>query len=160
MSLTIDRNDPDLGHGSDKEKTSQNKKYLVLSDEEIAKGLVRPIRTKYIHVGEKIEYSKVKNISILPESEQNLGYYGYLEYNESEYPLVGRGVSKQYYEDFITKKSHTGGCGVETKMHEKIAETYARDPKFYGATYCVGCGKHLPVSEFVWSDNEDEQVGS
>lgn len=160
MSLTIDRNDPDLGHGSDTEKASQNKKYLVLSDEEIAKGLVRPVRTKYVHVGEKIEYSKVKNINILSESEQNLGYYAYLEYTDAEYPLVGRAVSKQYYEDFIAKKSHSGGCGVETKMHEKIAETYARDPKFYGATYCVGCGKHLPVSEFVWSDNEDEQVGS
>ncbi|HEY0108790.1 MAG TPA: hypothetical protein VGB67_04125, partial [Fibrella sp.] len=41
-------------------------------------------------------------------------------------------------------------CGVATTMGRTIAETYARDPKFYGATYCVGCEKHLPVSEFTW----------
>lgn len=43
-------------------------------------------------------------------------------------------------------------CGVATTMSQPIAETYARDPKFYGATYCVGCQKHLPVSEFLWDD--------
>ena len=43
-------------------------------------------------------------------------------------------------------------CGVETRMNETIAETYARDPKFYGATYCVGCHMHLPVGEFDWDD--------
>lgn len=43
-------------------------------------------------------------------------------------------------------------CGVSTRMSLPIAETYARDPAFYGATYCVGCQKHLPVSEFVWED--------
>lgn len=37
-----------------------------------------------------------------------------------------------------------------------LCETYAREPKFYGATYCVGCSMHLPVAEFVWS--EDGQV--
>lgn len=160
MSLTTDRNDPELGHGSDKEKVSQNKKYLVLSEEELAKGFVRPVRTKYVHKGEKIEYDKIEDINILPENEQNLGYYAYVKYKESESPLVGRAVSRQYYKDFINKNSHTGGCGVETRMNEKIAETYARDPKFYGATYCVGCQKHLPVAEFVWSDNEIDEVGS
>jgi len=44
------------------------------------------------------------------------------------------------------------GCGAATTMSDGIAETYARDPKFYGSTYCVGCGKHLPVSEFIWND--------
>jgi hypothetical protein len=41
----------------------------------------------------------------------------------------------------------------------KLAQTYARNPKFYGATYCVGCQKHLPVGEFVW-DSDGEVVGS
>lgn len=50
-------------------------------------------------------------------------------------------------------------CGVETTMSREIAETYARDPKFYGSTYCVGCAMHLPVAEFKWS-NTDEVVGS
>ncbi len=45
-------------------------------------------------------------------------------------------------------------CGSLTKMGISIAETYARDPKFYGFTYCVACSKHLPVSEFKWEDGE------
>lgn len=47
------------------------------------------------------------------------------------------------------------GCGVATTMGTAIAETYARDPHFYGATYCVGCGMHRPVGEngeFEWDD--------
>lgn len=99
--LTIDPNDPDLGHGSDNEPREQNKTYLVLSEEERAKGLIRPVRDKYIHET----------------------------------------------------------CGGETIMGYGIAETYARDPKFYGSTYCVHCKMHKPVSEFKWS-NTNETVGS
>lgn len=43
-------------------------------------------------------------------------------------------------------------CGVATTMSQPLAETYARDPKFYGATYCVGCQMHKPVGEFHWDD--------
>lgn len=49
-------------------------------------------------------------------------------------------------------------CGVATTMAVPLAETYARDPKFYDATYCVGCQMHLPVNEFDWEDGT--QVGS
>lgn len=52
-----------------------------------------------------------------------------------------------------------GGCGTETKMGAALAETYARDPKFYGATFCVHCNKHLPVEEFIWKGT-NETVGS
>lgn len=48
-----------------------------------------------------------------------------------------------------------GGCGVETTMGLELSETYARDPHFYGATYCVGCRMHKRVGvdgEFYWSD--------
>lgn len=99
--LTTDKNDPELGHGVDTEKVPQNKKYLVLSEEERAKGFIRPVRRDYVH-------------------------------------------SK---------------CGVETRMGLALCETYARDPKFYGSTYCVGCSMHLPVSEFNWSE-DNEVVGS
>jgi hypothetical protein len=50
-------------------------------------------------------------------------------------------------------------CGTVTRMSLPLAETYARDPKFYGATYCVGCRRHVPVSECVW-DGTSEVVGS
>lgn len=46
------------------------------------------------------------------------------------------------------------GCGVETKMGYALAETYARDPRFYSGTFCVGCRKHFPLSQFVWDDGE------
>jgi hypothetical protein len=49
-------------------------------------------------------------------------------------------------------------CGVATTMSQDLAETYARDPGFYGATYCVGCRMHLPVNEFDWDDGQ--KVGS
>lgn len=100
MGITSDRNDPDL---KITEPSGMQKKYLVLSDEERAKGFVRPVRRTYTH--EK--------------------------------------------------------CGVATTMGDALAETYARDPKFYGATYCVGCKAHFPVGpngEFVWDDGS--KVGS
>lgn len=50
-------------------------------------------------------------------------------------------------------------CGSRTTMSRAIAETYARDPKFYGSTFCVYCNKHLAISEFVWTYDRSE-VGS
>lgn len=43
-------------------------------------------------------------------------------------------------------------CGAATTMSQRIAETYARQPDFYGSTYCVGCRMHRPVAEFRWDD--------
>ena len=59
------------------------------------------------------------------------------------------------YRDSYTHKA----CGQVTSMSRKLAETYARDPKFYGATFCGKCGGHYPVEEFVWY-NTEEVVGS
>lgn len=50
-------------------------------------------------------------------------------------------------------------CGSLTTMASSIAETYARDPTFYGSTFCCTCGTHFPVAEFTW-DGTDEIVGS
>jgi hypothetical protein len=50
-------------------------------------------------------------------------------------------------------------CGNTTTMNRAIAETYARNPYFYGATYCCMCRKHLPLNEFVWY-RTNEIVGS
>lgn len=48
-NLTTDPNDPRLGHGVDETPVPQNEVYLVLSEEERAKGFVRPYRDSYIH---------------------------------------------------------------------------------------------------------------
>ena len=50
-------------------------------------------------------------------------------------------------------------CGAATTMSTALAETYAREPAFYGATYCVHCAMHKPVSEFTW-DGTNQVVGS
>lgn len=53
-------------------------------------------------------------------------------------------------------------CGTITYMAQKLGETYAANPKFYGGTYCAGCKAHFPVGEngeFVW-DGTDEKVGT
>jgi hypothetical protein len=45
-------------------------------------------------------------------------------------------------------------CGAATTMGAAIAETYARNPHFYGGTYCATCRDHYPVGEngqFVWA---------
>ena len=95
MSLTTDPNDPRLTHYTGPEKPGkQAAVYLVMSEEERAKGFVRPLRKTYIH-------------------------------NE---------------------------CGAATIMGTALSETYACNPKFYGATYCVVCAAHFPVDEFKWED--------
>lgn len=48
--LTTDHTDSRLGHGADTEPRPQNDVYLVLSEEERAKGFVRPYRDRYVHV--------------------------------------------------------------------------------------------------------------
>lgn len=98
MGITADRDDPGINKPTD---SGQNEKYLVLSEDERAKGFVRPVRTAYVHTE----------------------------------------------------------CGTLTTMGLSIAETYARDPKFYGSTFCCACGGHFRVEEFVW-DGTDLVVGS
>lgn len=81
--------------------TGQQKGYIVLSEDERAKGFVRPLRDSYVHLK----------------------------------------------------------CGAVTRMGTALAETYARDPKFYSGTFCVGCKAHFPLAEFHW-DGASEVVGS
>lgn len=51
-------------------------------------------------------------------------------------------------------------CGVVTRMGQALSETYARDPKFYGGTFCCACRAHFPLDQFVWDDGTNEMVGS
>jgi hypothetical protein len=50
--LTDDPSDPRLGHGVDAAPIPQHDVYLVLSDEERAKGFVRPVVQTYVHAVE------------------------------------------------------------------------------------------------------------
>lgn len=42
-------------------------------------------------------------------------------------------------------------CGSVTFFGMAIAETYAKNPSFYGRTFCSKCGDYFPVSEFKWA---------
>lgn len=56
----------------------------------------------------------------------------------------------EYVAPVRTKYIHSK-CGVETVVGSVIAETYAKNPTFYGRTFCVGCHDYFPISEFNWS---------
>lgn len=128
----------------------QQKNYVVLCEEERAKGYVRPLRRSYKHVGIRPTYPLRDLTPEEHEQYDKFGYVAYEEYPESESPKVGR---------FWTERDLNSGCGTVTTMGLALCETYARDPSFYGATFCTGCGKHLPVAEFRWVE-DGEVVGS
>jgi hypothetical protein len=140
--ITSDSNHP----GIDKETLSgQNEAYLVLSAEEISKGFVRPVRNTYIHSGLKPKFK------LRPLTEDEANRYAAYKYVAFEaYPGVPKtSISGRYWTQV---QLDTTRCGAVTTMPQRIAETYARDPRFYGATFCCACGKHLPVGEFTWED--------
>lgn len=69
-----------------------------------------------------------------------------------------KGFVRPYRDSYLHTK-----CGVVTRMARAIAETYARQPTFYGATFCVKCQTHLPVGEhgeFIWDDGSGQKVGT
>jgi hypothetical protein len=71
-------------------------------------------------------------------------------------------IAKGYVRPYRATYRHVA-CSVNpemvTRMDEKLSMTYARDPGFYGSTYCVACRMHKPVGEFVW-DKDGKVVGS
>ena len=165
--LTTDRNDPSL---NEVKENGQNQAYLVLSEEERGKGFVRPVRDSYVHLGKELEQEKgtiqeliegVTDCSDWARSYYTVenGYTAYLKYPEEKSPLVGRFIKEEELKSIREKRKFIEGCGAVTRMNQALAETYARNPKFYGATFCVGCKEHLPVDEFVW-EGTDEKVGS
>lgn len=164
MSLTNDPNDPRLGHGSDDTPAPQNETYLVLSPEERAKGFLRPLRRSYIHNGRDLTPNPLRDLTPDEQDRYPLATYGYLKAEVlGTYPCDDPACEATEHERlrFWTQKDFNSltGCGATTTMGLELCETYARDPKFYGATYCVGCSMHRPVAEFVWAE-DGQRVGS
>jgi hypothetical protein len=153
MGLTSDRSDPKI---HETRPGGQNESYLVLSDEERAKGFVRAVRRSYIHVGPPGPQYALRDLT--PDQRECYDGHGYVKYEA--YPRDAGALGRFWTQaqlDAVDK-----GCGAKTTMAQEIAETYARDPYFYGSTFCCACGKHLPVGrdgEFVW-EGSDEKVGT
>jgi hypothetical protein len=135
----------------------QHVDHWVLCAEERAKGFIRPVRLKYQHVG--IPGPEYPLRDLTDEECQKFADVGYVKfepYPESKRPALGR-----YWTQAQLDKIGAG-CGVVTSMPLACAETYARQPGYYGSTFCCGCGTYLPVGargEFVW-DGTDERVGT
>lgn len=87
---------------------------------------------------------------IEPETGQQKAYVVLSEEERS------RGYVRPVRRSYVHQK-----CGSLTTMGLAIAQTYAREPKFYCATFCCACRDHFPVGEdgeFVWEDGS--KVGS
>lgn len=160
MSLTTDPKDPRLGRGSDDKPVPMNDAYLVLSPEERAKGFIRPVRRSYVHVGIAGPKFSVRDLTDEEEERYHAVASGWVKFEV--YPPGYKGSSTGRFWTQAKLDSVGKGCGTVTTMGQALAETYAREPGFYGATYCCGCSMHRPVGEdgeFVW-DGTDERVGT
>ena len=157
MALTDDPNDPRLTHGADSEKVPQAAVYLVLSEEERKKGFVRPVRGAYRHVGRPGPTFPLRDLTDEEKASWNHGDANDYVKFETYPPEHKNGARGKFWTqaqlDEIGK-----GCGHVTTMARELAETYARQPAFYGATYCAECSMHLPVHEFVWLEMDGTEV--
>lgn len=72
---------------------------------------------------------------------------------EAYLALPAEEIAKGYVKPYRDTYRHST-CGTKTRMPAATAETYARDPWFYGGTYCVRCGMHRDLEEFAWLDGE------
>ncbi len=82
---------------------------------------------------------------------------GFVRPYRDAYKHVGRFVEKE--RRLVDWREREGGCGSVTTMGRALSETYARDPTFYGLTFCCHCNRHLPVGEFMWTA-DGQTVGS
>jgi hypothetical protein len=144
MSITDDPKHPGINVPT---SSGQNEAYLVLSDAERAKGFVRPYRDAYRHVGAR-PANPVRDLT--GDEQAKYGHAGFVKYE----PYPGTAGGRFWTADELAPR-----CGSVTVMGRALSETYARDPKFYGSTFCVTCGAHFKVAQFVW-DAEGQVVGS
>lgn len=138
--------------------TGMQKGYVVLSDEERAKGFVRPVRTAYRHVGQKVCGKLVGDPGFKLGGPRSICT---MKPDHEGECIITKTVTQP--EHARAMSDHTlGGCNTVTTMAQALAETYARDPNFYSGTFCAHCKEHFPVGvegEFVW-EGSDERVGT
>jgi hypothetical protein len=153
MSLVTDPSEVDTANRGD----GQQRSYLVLSDAERAKGFVRPVRLSYRHVGIAGPTHALRDLT---EKERALNEREFAKFEEYPPGFKGSATGRFWTQAELDKVGR--GCRTVTTMGQAIAETYAREPRFYGGTFCCGCGTHLPVGEsgeFVW-EPDGSRVGT
>lgn len=136
------------------DSSGQHKSYYILCEDERRKGFVRPVRRTYIHVGIPTPKNPLRDLT--EEEHARYDQYGYVKFEE--YPEAeGSSVTGRFWTQERLNRINAG-CNRSTTMALSIAETFARDPNFYGAGMCVHCRKHFPNEELVWEDGS--RVGS
>lgn len=135
-------------------ENGQQKAYVVLTPEERAKGYVKPVRREYRHVGKRPRYPL---LDLTPEKIERFKGYGYVKYEAypAGSPEAERGLSGKYW---TQRELNSESCRYVTTMGIALAETYARDPKFYSGTFCTHCAAHFNLDEFEWLDGEPMDV--
>lgn len=78
---------------------------------------------------------------------------------QKEYAVLSAEERAKGFVRPVRKSYQHKSCGGVTTMGGALAETYARNPKFYSGTFCTVCHEHFPVEEFTW-DGTEETVGS
>lgn len=159
-NVTLTDGSPVPADGSHKRLRSngQQEGYVVLSAEERAKGFVRPVRRSYQHVGIAGPAYPLRDLTDEERERYGSDYAKYEEYPRDG--SHGSALGRFWSQADIDKIGN--GCGTVTTMGVALAETYAREPRFYSGTFCCGCGTHFPVGErgeFVW-EGTDERVGT
>lgn len=151
-------------HGTDPDKitvdpaTGLQNDYVILAPEERAKGFVRPVRRTYVHVGPPGPKFPLRDLT--EDEKTDYGDYGYVKFEVYPADYQKNATGRFWSQKDLDKVGK--GCGSSTTMGQALAETYARNPSFYGATYCCACQDHLPVGadgEFVW-EHTNERVGT
>ena len=146
----------DDSHRAIDPKTGMQKGYVVLSPEERAKGFVKPVRRKYRHTGPPAAPANLRDLTA--EEIKNHGSYGYVKFEPYEPGSHGSATGRFWTQPQLDRAGRY--CGVVTMTALSLAETYARDPHFYSGTFCVGCGTHYPLLEFLWEpDGEPMEPG-
>lgn len=109
---------------------------------------VRPVRTRYKHVGARPS-GALRDLT--PDEQRSFAGLGYSKFETREHArggVVGR---------FWTDRQLNSGCGTVTQMGLVLAETYAANPAYYGKTFCSHCRDYFDVGqhgEFIWVEQD------
>lgn len=143
---------------SDTRPDGQHVDHWVLCETERAKGFVRPVRHSYQHVGPPGPKFPLRDLT--DEERARYDGHGYVKFEPYPEGFKGSATGSLWTQERLDAVGK--GCGTVTSMPKSIAETYARQPNYYGSTFCCGCGKYLRVGangEFVWAGT-NERVGT
>jgi hypothetical protein len=119
-------------------------------DERIVRFAESILRTSTAAPVPPVDRSKLCTTNGKPVEEVRRGQTNDTGQHEGYIVLCDTERAKGFVRPYRDRYKHRT-CGGVTTMGRSLSETYARDPSFYGATFCCNCNAHYPVAEFTWS---------